>query len=301
VKYSPIVLFVYNRISHTRQTVEALKQNHLAGLSDLIIYSDGHKTNDKESFKVFEVRKYLKKITGFRSIKIIERKKNLGLAESIINGVTSTLNKYDKIIVLEDDLVTSQYFLNFMNDALNSYVDDDDVCCIHGYSYPIKNINSDFFIKGADCWGWATWKKAWNFFEKDSKKLLEELKRKNLHKDRYNLKCGYTKMLKDQIDGKNNSWAIRWYFSAYLNDLYCLYPKKSFVNNIGFDGSGTNCDQTNKYQNSINEDYNFNKEVYIFNKIDIVENEKVKLKIINFLKPESFFLRLINFLKKIIN
>ena len=255
---SPVVLFVYNRPYHTKKTIEALQSNKLSKYSNLIIYADGSK--DKESNEnVLQVSNYLITIKGFKSVKIIRRNENYGLASNIISGVSEVLNEHNKIIVLEDDLVTSPFFLNYMNDALNAYVDDNNVGCIHGYVYPINNINSDFFIKGADCWGWATWKKSWDYFEKDGKKLLKKLKKRNLHKDTYNVKCGYIKMLKDQIYGRNNSWAVRWYFSAYLNDLYCLYPKTSYVQNIGFDGSGTNCDQDGRYQVSMQSDYVFNK------------------------------------------
>ncbi|MDC0120105.1 glycosyltransferase [Flavobacteriaceae bacterium] len=291
---SPIVLFVYNRPSHTKKTIEALQSNKLSKYSNLIIYADGSK--DKESNEnVLQVSNYLITIKGFKSVKIIRRNENYGLASNIISGVSEVLNEHNKIIVLEDDLVTSPFFLNYMNDALNAYVDDNNVGCIHGYVYPINNINSDFFIKGADCWGWATWKKSWDYFEKDGKKLLKKLKKRNLHKDTYNVKCGYIKMLKDQIYGRNNSWAVRWYFSAYLNDLYCLYPKTSYVQNIGFDGSGTNCDQDGRYQVSMQSDY-------VFNKVPVIENKKMKSKMIQFIfKSESFFIRFARLFKNMIN
>lgn len=291
---SPVVLFVYNRLSHTKKTIEALKDNKLSQYSDLIIYADGPKNNecDKNVLKVYD---YLMTIKGFKSLKIIKRNENLGLASNIISGVSEVLNEHNKIIVLEDDLVTSPFFLNFMNDALNAYVDYNNVSCIHGYVYPINNISSDFFIKGADCWGWATWKKSWDFFEKDGKKLLKKLKKRNLHKDTYNVKCGYIQMLKDQIYGRNNSWAVRWYFSAYLNDLYCLYPKTSYVQNIGFDGSGTNCDHDNRYQVSMVSDY-------VFNKVPVIEDKKMKSKMIQFIfKPESYFIRFTRLFKNMMN
>jgi len=290
---APVIIFVYNRLWHTKKTIHALLENDLADQSEIVIYSDGPK-NEKDYHQVMEVRNYIKKVNGFRSLKIIEREKNWGLAGNIIDGVTKVINEYGKIIVLEDDIVTSPFFLNYMNDALNAYDDDNNVGCIHGYVYPINNINSDFFIKGADCWGWATWKKSWDYFEKDGKKLLKKLKKRNLHKDAFNVKCGYVQMLKDQIYGRNNSWAVRWYFSAYLNDLYCLYPKTSYVQNIGFDGSGTNCDQDGRYQVSVQSDY-------VFNKVPVIENKKMKSKMIQFFKSESFFIRFARLFKNMIN
>ncbi len=238
---APIVLFVYKRPWHTQQTVEALQKNELAKESELYIYSDEAKSEDAQK-SVDEVREYIDKIDGFKRITVIKREKNWGLADSIIDGVTKIVNKYGKIIVLEDDLVTSPYFLKFMNDSLKMYEKDKTVASIHGYIYPINNLPDTFFIKGADCWGWATWKDRWDIFEPDGQKLLDELQFKKLENEAdFNGSYDYTKMLKDQINGKNNSWAIRWYISAFLKDMLTLYPGKSYVQNIGFGEEGTHC------------------------------------------------------------
>jgi len=250
---APIVLFVYNRIWHTQQTVESLKKNKLAKESELFIFSDGPKENNKVKNEVEEVREYIKTIDGFKHITIVERENNYGLANSIISGVTEIVNKYGKIIVLEDDLVTSKYFLSFMNGALEFYKDENKVISIHGYIYPIKNeLPEAFFIKGADCWGWATWKRGWDIFEADGKKLLYELKDKNLEKNfDINGSYAYTKMLSGQVAKRNNSWAIRWYASAFLKDKLTLYPGRSLVCNIGLDRSGIHCGNTNSFNSII--------------------------------------------------
>lgn len=245
MQLAPIVLFTYNRLWHTQQTVEALKKNDLANQSKLFIYSDGPK-NDADKKGVQEVRKYIKNINGFRRLIIVEREKNWGLADNIIDGITDIVNKYGKIIVLEDDLVASPYFLSFMNKGLDLYNDEDKVISIHGYIYPVRaNLPETFFLKGADCWGWATWKRGWDQFEQDGQKLLLKLKKRKLEKAfDINGSYSYTKMLEDQIKGKINSWAIRWYASAFLNDKLTLYPGKSLVNNIGNDSSGVHCGTT---------------------------------------------------------
>jgi len=238
-KFSPIVLFVYNRPWHTRQTVEALLANELANESDLIIFADGAKS-DKDIDAVKEVRKYIHSITGFKSITINEQDMNLGLANSVIAGVTKVVNEFGRIIVLEDDMVTSPYFLRYMNDALEMYENEDKVISIHGYIFPVRDqLPETFFLRGAECWGWATWKRGWDLFESNGQKLLEELKRKNLQYlvDRNGL-FPYTKMLKDQIKGKIDSWAIRWYISAFIKEKTTLYPGRSLVINVGLDGSG---------------------------------------------------------------
>ncbi|MCX7821523.1 MAG: glycosyltransferase [Brevinematales bacterium] len=254
LKISPILLFVYNRPWHTRETVEALKRNELASESELFIYSDGAK-NEEARKNVEEVRKYIHTISGFKKIYIIEREKNYGLANNIIDGVTKIVNEYGRVIVLEDDLVTSSGFLRYMNEGLELYAHEEKVASIHGYIYPLKHpeeLPETFFIRGADCWGWATWARAWKYFEPDGKKLLEELKKRKLTKEfDFNGAYPYTKMLENQIKGKNNSWAIRWYASAFLNGMVTLYPRYSLVRNIGLDNSGTHCGATKVFDSHL--------------------------------------------------
>ena len=242
---APIVLFVYNRLWHTRQTIESLLENELAAESELYIYADGSK-NLEDSYAVCEVREYIRNIVGFKLVTVCERDKNFGLANSIINGVSDVVNRYGKVIVLEDDLVTSPYFLRYMNEALELYANEEKVICIHGYVWPEeRDLPESFFLKGADCWGWATWKRGWELFEPDGKKLMRELKAQNLlHRLDYNGAYPYALMLRNQISGKNDSWAVRWYASALLNDKLTLYPGKSLLQNIGNDDSGTHCGTT---------------------------------------------------------
>jgi hypothetical protein len=238
---APVILFTYNRLKHTRATVHALQQNKEAENSKLIIFSDAA-ANETQITKVDEVRNFIKTITGFKSVEIIEREKNYGLGQNIIEGVTQVVNQYGKVIVLEDDLVTSPFFLKYINDALNLYVNEEKVVSVHGYVYPVKQeLPETFFLRGADCLGWGTWKRGWDNFEKDGEVLLNILIQKNLTEqfDFFN-NYPYTQMLRDQIAGKNSSWAVRWYASAFIKDLYTLYPGRSLVFHSGGDGSGTN-------------------------------------------------------------
>ena len=250
---SPIVLFVYNRPWHTQQTIEALQKNDLALQSDLIIYSDAPK-NESGKRAVQDVRRYIKGVEeGFKTISIVERDENWGLANSIIDGVTSIVNEFGRIIVLEDDLVTSPFFLRYMNEALDFYQDDDRVISIHGWMWPHKNKNnfSPFFLKGADCWGWATWKRGWDLFDSDGEKMLSILNAEPLAIRKifdFNGEVQYIKMLEQQIAGKNDSWAIRWYASAFLNEKLTLHPGISLVQNIGNDSSGTHCSTTDLFK-----------------------------------------------------
>lgn len=239
---TPITLFTYDRPDHTRRSVEALLRNSGVNEHDLIVYSDAPRTSDKVQ-AVTAVRKYLQTITGFRSVTIHPRPQNFGLAKSIIEGVTEVLSHYERIIVLEDDMVTSPYFLSFMNEALDSFSDDERVVSVHGYVYPVQqSLPEAFFLRGADCWGWATWRRGWALFNPDGQDLLDELKRRDLLKAfNFNGAYAYSQMLESQIKGANDSWAIRWYASAFLADKLTLYPGRSLVHNIGNDSSGTHC------------------------------------------------------------
>ena len=248
MKTAPIALFVYNRPEHTRQTVEALQRNNLAVDSDLFIFTDAAQTPEAAA-SVQRVRSYLAGIEGFKSVHTIARERNLGLADSIVDGVTRVCGEYGRVIVLEDDLVTSPHFLRFMNEALDTYEDDERVASIHGYWYPVDGpVPETFFLRIPSSWGWATWSRAWRLFERDGGRLLAELRSRKLEKA-FDLEgaVGYTRMLGDQIAGKNDSWAIRWDASLFLAGKMSLYPGASLIRNIGFDGSGRHSSVSKAY------------------------------------------------------
>ncbi|MDP4286110.1 MAG: glycosyltransferase [Bacteroidota bacterium] len=257
LEISPIVLFVYNRPWHTEQTLNALMQNELADQSVLYIYSDGPKENatEEQLIKIEEVRQVIRKKKWCKEVHIIESEKNKGLADSIISGVTEIVNQYGKVIVLEDDIITSPGFLKYMNDALNMYSDDERVGCIHAWNYDLDSTgyrDSTFFLKGADCWGWATWKRSWDFLDEDGKALMQSLvsKKQQFEFDRRGTHK-YIEMLQSQINGTNDSWAIRWHASLFLANKYCLHPTKTIVKNIGLDNSGIHCGPLQIAQNPI--------------------------------------------------
>jgi hypothetical protein len=251
---APIALFVFARPLHTRLTVESLKLNNLARNSDLFIFSDAKKYDAQEEL-VCEIRQYIRQIEGFKSITIIERETNFGLSKSIIDGVTSLVNRYGRIIVLEDDLVTSTHFLTYMNEALEKYSNDDRIVSIHGYVYPCNKLLPEaFFLPGADCWGWGTWKRGWDLFNPDGRQLLDEINRRQLTATfDYNGAYPFSRMLEDQILGKNDSWAIRWHASAFLAGKLTLYPGRSLVNNIGHDNSGTHCGENAEFETAVSD------------------------------------------------
>lgn len=239
---APIAVFAYRRPRHLKATLDALSKNFLAGESELTVLIDGP-SGDRDRPLVEEVGGVAEAANGFRAKRILRRETNAGLAQSITAGVTQLLTESPRLIVLEDDMVTSPHFLTFMNGALDYYEHDERVASIHGYVYPLSRpMKKPFFLEGADCWGWATWRRAWKLFEADGHRLLTELSDKGLQKKfDFDGTAGYSKMLKDQIAGRNDSWAVRWYASALLHGKLTLYPHVSLVENIGLDGSGEHC------------------------------------------------------------
>ena len=239
---SPILLFVYNRPAHVRRCIEALRQNAQAAESELFVYSDAAKDAEAEE-AVRQTRLYIKSITGFKEVHLTEREKNWGLARNVIDGVTTLVNRFGRVIVLEDDLVVAPYFLQFMNEALTVYQDEPRVGHIQACDFTQDpSLPDTFLIRWTGSWGWATWKRAWQYFNPDGKALLEQLEARKLTRlFDFGGTYPFTRMLRRQIAGKNNSWAIRWNASLFLNDILSLNVGKSLVQNEGFDGSGTNC------------------------------------------------------------
>ena len=301
---APVILFAYNRPEHTKKTLRSLQQNYLADESTLIIYIDGPKNNatEEQLQNIIKVKEVVREQLWCKDVKIIEATENKGLAASVISGVTNTVNKYGKAIVLEDDLVSDKWFLKFMNDALDTYENHLDVICVSGYIYPVdKSLPESFFLKGADCWGWATWKRAWDILDMNGVELLKKIEDNNLAAD-FNFfnTYPYTQMLKDQITKKNNSWAILWYASAYLNNKYTLYPGKSLIHNIGIDGSGTHSSTSTNFDVEIQ-----NKETKV-ELLEIKENIEAKKIIAEYFKKihetpnQSFLNKIINKLKSFV-
>lgn len=249
---SPIALFTYNRPKHTRQTVEALQRNEIASESDLFIFSDAPK-NLKAVAAVREVREYIRGITGFKSVTVVERENNFGLAASIIDGVTNLCDEYGQVIVLEDDLVVSPVFLTFMNTALDKYRDEERVMQISGNMFPVlhpETLPKTFFCRATTSWGWATWERAWRKFEPSAQKLASKIIAQKLRKE-FDIGGDHFQMLVMQENGEGDSWAIRWYASVFLAGGLCLHPSLSLVANIGHDRSGVHCGSNNKYDSPL--------------------------------------------------
>lgn len=249
MELAPIVIFSYDRPKHLQQTLDALVKNELANQSDLFIFCDGAKASApaEQLARIQENRKVAHKASGFKSVTVIEREKNIGLKANIVGAVAEIVNKYGRIITLEDDIVTSRGFLRFMNEALEMYKDDDRVMHISGYMWPHRwPLSETFFYQvpypGG---GWATWQRAWQYYDDDAAKLYHKWEG---HWDEFNVVGDHLqKQLYDNYKGTLNTWFIKWHAVLLERGGLTLYPGKSLTNNIGFDELASNCYVTNKF------------------------------------------------------
>lgn len=250
MELAPIVIFSYDRPKHLQQTLDALAKNELVEQSDLFIYCDGAKESaSKEQVERISVnRKVAHAAQGFKSVTVIEREKNIGLKANIVGAVTEIVNKYGRIITLEDDIVTSKGFLRFMNEALEMYKDDEQVMHISGYMWPHRWPLPEtlFYEVPYPGGGWATWKRAWQYYDDDAAKLYHKWE------NRWNAfnKFGadyLQKQLVANYEGRMNTWFIKWHAVLLERGGLTLYPGKSLTNNIGFDATATNSGITNAF------------------------------------------------------
>ncbi len=292
-----ILLFVYNRVGHLKSTISSLKKNKNYNKYEIFIFCDGPKNNlDKK--KVNEVINEIKKIKGFKKKKYFIQKKNVGLANSIINGINSVfkIKKINSVIVLEDDLNFNSNFLEYMSNALSFYKDDKNIGSISGYSFFNKNPQYQdkiYLSPRHSSWGWGTWKNRWDKFVWDKKWVKKKYLNKKIRKK---IEIGgkdLPKILKKQIDGEIDSWSIIFDLNCAIHKLYCLCPNKSLVLNIGLDNSGTHC----KYDGGLNLNFDKNYKVEKFYKLKI--NYQI-VKDIQKLFNISYYQRVKNKIKKLL-
>ncbi len=245
--FAPIAIFAYNRPTHTTRLIEALKENPEFAQSTVTIYCDGPK-KPEHADSVEATRRVVREAAPAHA-KIIERDNNFGLAKSIITGVSENVEEHGRVIIMEDDLVPTSGALGFLNAGLERYVNEDMVMHVSAYMFPVSGaLPQSFFYREATCWGWGTWKRAWDHFEPDAGKLLKMVDERDM---RYEFDVDDTmffyEMLKRQRDGSLDSWAIRWYTSMFLRSGLALHPGRSYIENLGFDGSGIHCNVDDRF------------------------------------------------------
>lgn len=290
--YSPIILFVYNRFEKTVKTIDSLLLNKESKSSELYVFSDGPKTN-QDRIEIQKIRNHINSLQGFKKIFLYERESNLGLANSLISGINEVFTKSTTAIILEDDIVVTKYFLNYMNESLIQFKSNNNIFSITGYSFKNKiNSNDIYVFNRFMSWGWATWKNRWNsinfnYSKSDIPLLLQEKRKINLAGE--DLIDMYTAQIEKRID----SWAVRFAIGQCLNNGLTIYPRYSLVDNIGFDNEATHTKRFNSiYITSLKKNFkpvNFS----------LVNNEELN----HFLRKKfkkGLIQRLKNLIKKII-
>lgn len=249
--YAPIVLFAFNRLEPLKACVTSLLNNTEALETDLIVFVDGPRvTKEGESEKVEAVREYVRGITGFKSLETHFSKENKKLGPSIIAGVTDVINRYEKAIIIEDDLIASRNMLAYVNQGLDKYENNKEVFSISAYSNIIKapkNYQYDvYFAPRSTSWGWATWKDRWMSCDWELKDWVSVENNAKAFNRWGGSDC--FGMLKGWKEGRNQSWAIRFCYNQFAQDAVSLFPLISKIDNEGFDGSGTNCKSWSRYK-----------------------------------------------------
>ncbi len=240
---APIAFFAYNRPFHTKQTLEALALCEGAQDSEVFFFCDGPRPNETDEgiSAIEEVRALIQAQTWPKAVHLHFQTKNIGLAASITGGLSHVLEAADRVIVIEDDLVVGKGFLTYLNVALEHYQNEERVMHIAAYIPPIDpaELPTLYFYGQASCWGWATWKRAWKAYNGDARMLKAKIEERGMV-DAFNIDNSYNFMrhLEKNIDGKLNTWAIKWQASVILSGGLCLHPSRSLVRNIGADGTG---------------------------------------------------------------
>lgn len=292
MKLAPIAFFAYNRPYHTIKSLECLQKNKLSSKSDIYIFIDGPKHNMHDKIKVKLVKSIVKKLKGFKSKKYFFRDKNFGLSKNFISGITQVLKKHEKVIVIEDDNLVSKYFLNYINNGLNTYKDDQKICGINGFSYPVskKGLPNHFLVKGAGTWGWGTWRRVWKQITWSPKALIKKIDKKKIIPQKVIL-------LKDKILKKNDSYTIMFDLSMQIKEKYSLVPKIPYSVNSGLDGTGRHAvESTEIYDSIINQkkisinkkkifyNQNYNSRLEHFYKKNLSTNYRYKIIVIKLIK-----------------
>ena len=253
--YAPIAYFAFNRPAHTARTLAALAANPQAGMTDLHVFVDGAR-NDAECLLVAKVLGAVHAVQGFRTVTVHASKTNQGLYSAITGGVSRVLADAGRVIVVEDDILVSPFFLAYMNEGLDRFESDSRVGSIHAYSPPVAGLPDHFFLRGGDCWGWATWVDRWRLYREDTRQLVSELVATGQLDEYLNIYGHHSLVyLIKRAWGLNFSWASNWHASLFLAGKLTLHPGRSHVENIGNDGTGTHAADSGIYATDVAESY----------------------------------------------
>jgi hypothetical protein len=243
---APVAVFAFRRLEPLRRTLDALERCPAFEDSRVVVFSDAAREGQPgESESVAKVRNFLRDWTQRHGATLKEAPVNMGLRRSITSGVSEVVSEHDRVIVLEDDILVSPHFLRFMNEALEACRDRKDIFQVSGYFVPNEaRLPAAGLLRVPACWGWATWKRAWDAYDDDAAGLLARLNGSG-QMDQFNLNgtYDYYESLRDNAEGRTDNWAVRWYASVFLRGGLTVYPGMSLTRNIGFDEEGTHCDK----------------------------------------------------------
>ena len=238
---SPICIFVYKRYETTKLMLESLKKCPECAESELYVFMDEAR-NDDEAEDVEKVRELFDNLEGFKTVHPYPSRMNKGMANSIIDGVTTVLEKHESVIVIEDDLVLSPDFLAFMTKALEVYKGREDIWSISGYTPDLdilkkRDSQGVFLVPRAQCWGWGTWRDRWETVDWDVSdyNFLARSKRRRKAFDRGGNDLFRT--LEMERRERIESWAVRWAYAASKQKKWTVNPVQSKVQNIGLKSS----------------------------------------------------------------
>lgn len=299
---APVVIFLYNRPEHTRKMLEYLDKDKKIDSTELFIFCDGAKRDiDKPNVeRVRQIVKEFQRTSRAKKVSISFSETNKGLAKSVISGVSSVLDTDERVIVLEDDILVDCNFLTYMNDALEFYKKCDNIWSITGYSFEmksLKNYKHDVYYSYRGCsWSWGTWADRWKLvdwevdsYQKDRRNLRSIIKFNRGGLDLFD-------MLTDQMEGRIDSWAVRWCYAQSKNNMYTIYPRYALISNIGCDGTGTHSGVTDKFVSNLKYNQDIKLEILGINKKIAREfGEKYGGNLTNYIFSKS-----INAIKKIV-
>lgn len=245
MKLTPLAVFAYRRPGHLRRLMESLAACDRCNEVNPVFFCDGA-CSGEDLKGVEQTRREAAEWQRRLGGRVVLRDKNIGLAQSVISGVSELCDKDGRVIVVEDDLVVGRMFLAHHLDALETYEHNREVWQVSGFSFRMEPVQEDscYFLPIISTWGWSTWKRAWDLFDPGS--ITSATVRMDVEtRARFDIGHAfpYSKMLCDSLQGRNDSWGIRWNWRVFLSDGMVLYPPKSLVHNAGFDGSGSHCNR----------------------------------------------------------
>jgi hypothetical protein len=239
--WAPIALFIYKRPRHTRRMIEHLLRCPGFAESPVFVFADGPRL-PRDTAAIAETRAEARRLLGDRAV-YLERETNAGLDTSVVAGVTDLCDRYGRVIVVEDDLVVSPYFIEFLNAGLRKYAGEPRVMQVCGHMFDVPELSRSkdaVFLPLISSWGWGTWKRAWDLFDPQAHGWTARLADRR-ERTRFDLdgNFAYARMLSRQMKRPVPAWDIRWYYSVFVRHGIALYPPRTLVLNEGFDGTGT--------------------------------------------------------------